>query len=125
MQSPSESKKEHTEALTFCIINKLAISINIINIFIFIFCFHPCSLYGNKLVTILIYKPFGIQLVTNLYHLGNKGYYLNFLNNSMVNKWYILGTVQASEYRTKVLISLREKPKTPAILEKEIKIKMS
>jgi len=64
-------------------------------------------------------------LVTNLYHLGNKGYYLNFLNNSMVNKWYILGTVQASEYRTKVLISLREKPKTPAILEKEIKIKMS
>ena len=43
----------------------------------------------------------------------------------MVNKWVAIGKIQASDYRTKVLMSLKEKPKTPTILEKELDIKMS
>ncbi len=43
----------------------------------------------------------------------------------MVNKWYLLGKVEASKYRKEILKSLLEKPKIPTALQKEINIKLS
>ncbi len=42
----------------------------------------------------------------------------------MVNKWELIGFVQASNYRKKVLKALDE-PNTPNSLEKELNIKIS
>jgi len=43
----------------------------------------------------------------------------------MVNNWHLIGKVNASSYRKKILESLSKEPKTPTILEKELDIKFS
>ena len=42
----------------------------------------------------------------------------------MTNKWELIGKINASSYRKKILIILQD-PKTPSQLEKETKIKFS
>ncbi len=43
----------------------------------------------------------------------------------MVNKWYLVGKVNASTYRIKVLKELNNNNKTPSELENILKIKIS
>jgi len=43
----------------------------------------------------------------------------------MVNKWELAGKINSSDYRKRVLLSLKEGNKTPTQLSKSLDIKMS